>query len=895
MKALRVTIQCPQCGLSYRVKLHRFGKRVRCKCQHVFRVTPETVVDELEPDELVDDRREASLSDKPDLEPISLEAHECSPSGREKRIHPVHRITSDAPHSGWSESDKSDAIIQSAPAVALSSGLLDEGLIDPHRLGDGPMGSGINLSGLLRHKWLMLVIFVLLAAPSVPLIWRFVKPEYGSTALVRVTPIVPRVVYKTEDNGIVPLYRSFLNSQVSEIRNEKVLQRVLDRPEIQQTQWYQRKERTLSGVELGPIERLKKALSVKPRRDTEFIGVSFSSHRPQEAKLIVDAVIGEYKKYVDENLRALEAQLLNALRQQKALLLKQIEGLVETRANLSRRLNAVNMEALHTQLTAQLLAMQDDKRRLSREAYMLQWYLDQLADTQEQDPVSQEATTQPAADVQIADMVYSTDPQWYQLQTNLKNLEHALEVARQEYGDAHPKVRRLLSDIEHAGQLLQNRQVLLEAQWQQNGASTAIATEMNNSGMNNKTSLKQFLAAKQQEIQRLSVDIEDMRQQITEVGQVDSQILAVDRELNATNEQYEYVRRRLEERETESKAPARIQIASHGSISSMPDQDRRPILAGMALFGAAGVALAVGYLRQHTDQKIYGVVQMVRPTAPPFLGQLPLLRKSMVPTEFGGHCSIPMISEGQDSSMPVKLSRDVSLSYYELMERTRIIRTALLENLRGTQDRVILMTSPRSLTGKTSVSVLLAKSLSLIGKKVLLVEADLHRPALAGRLALDPTSEGLASLLVDQISDDEAIRRPEGMQFDVVTVGEWPDHFTPEVLANGVFSSCLDRWRNEYDIILLDGPPALMMADARILAGQADCILMVLRSLHDRYSEVMKVHSSLQSSGSRFIGTVLIGGKGDEGEGYGYGQGYGYGYGYGRIAPLSETDNNTKA
>ncbi|MCH7886080.1 MAG: hypothetical protein IIC01_12645, partial [Planctomycetes bacterium] len=67
---------------------------------------------------------------------------------------------------------------------------------------------GFSAGMLWRSKWLMLCTFVLICGATIPYVWLFLPPTYDATAIVRVSPVITRIVFKTEDNGLVPLYRS---------------------------------------------------------------------------------------------------------------------------------------------------------------------------------------------------------------------------------------------------------------------------------------------------------------------------------------------------------------------------------------------------------------------------------------------------------------------------------------------------------------------------------------------------------------------------------------------------------------------------------------------------------------------------------------------------------------
>jgi len=124
------------------------------------------------------------------------------------------------------------------------------------------------IESMFRFKWTILALFVLVTAPAIAAIWTQVVPEYRARAEVQVRPIIPYLVFRTEDSGMIPLYSSFVNTQVSIIEGLVVLQRALDQQEVQETQWYKEPPKSLVQRLLGNppashIVRLMDGLSVE--------------------------------------------------------------------------------------------------------------------------------------------------------------------------------------------------------------------------------------------------------------------------------------------------------------------------------------------------------------------------------------------------------------------------------------------------------------------------------------------------------------------------------------------------------------------------------------------------------------------------------------------------------
>jgi len=712
-----------------------------------------------------------------------------------------------------------------------------------------PVAAGLpafSLFMLLRAKWLILAVFVALSAALIPWIWLLTGPVYRATSLVRVSPVISRIVFKTEDNGMVPLYKSFLNTQVSVIRGPKVLQRVLDNPEVQQTTWYREPQRTwrtlLGGTPPSQLERLRDALSVQPRRDTELIDVAMMAASSAEAKLIVDTVVDAYKKYTDETFRESDIRRFETLTNERVTLQKEIDGLVESKFNYAKSLGTLDPEELRSKLVTHLSTLEAEEQELARQYEMARFTLEALEAGAEANPdgEDEEAEEVPAGPR------YADDPEWRALNLTCENTRHELEVARQRYGESHPQIKQLTANLEHGKRLRQARETELEGQWED-----ALATMGANGGEGALTRAQTAWAVQlqQRELELLHENIERQREKVASAGEMAKRIAHYDEEIRYKRELYDVVRTRLEQLEIEAKAPARIAVAAAAIAPSEPFRDRRALLTAMVLGGALCAGIALAYLKGSVDPRIQQAGDVQHTVQVPFLGQLPPL-----PTARGAitwNCN-PAVLEG-----------------------IRMVRTALLSRLRDSDDRTVLITSSSSRAGKTSVAIGLAQSLAQLGKRTLLVEADLRAPSLSLRLGLEGVGSGLAALLQGEAEDSQAIEREFLPSLDLLRAGEGAEEFDPELLANGRFAKCLARWRLHYDYIILDSPPVLPVADTRILAGQADGIVMVLRSSHCRRNEVMRAYADIGAAGGRLLGTVLVGVH--PGSRYGYGYGYGYG------------------
>ena len=217
-----------------------------------------------------------------------------------------------------------------------------------------------------------------------------------------------------------------------------------------------------------------------------------------------------------------------------------------------------------------------------------------------------------------------------------------------------------------------------------------------------------------------------------------------------------------------------------------------------------------------------------------------------------------------------------------LSESFRILRTNInyLVPLKNSGS-VIYVTSTVKGEGKTFVSVNLAITLSTLGKKVILIGADLRNPQLHNTLNLERSNEkGVANYLVDdalKISDIKAKNLSHETKFDIIFSGVIPPN-PAELMSNGRFEILLKELKHEYDYIIVDTAPTLLVTDTTLITDLADAILYVTRANFTE-KKLLKFISNLKDLNSiRNMGIILnnVG----ENRGYGYSSNYGYGYGY---------------
>ena len=179
---------------------------------------------------------------------------------------------------------------------------------------------------------------------------------------------------------------------------------------------------------------------------------------------------------------------------------------------------------------------------------------------------------------------------------------------------------------------------------------------------------------------------------------------------------------------------------------------------------------------------------------------------------------------------------------------------------RGAQANVIVLTSPEPGEGKTTVASNLAIALAHIGRRVILVDGDLRRPRLA-QIFDRPCSTGLADLLDADIPVEHLLLSDYITETPIANLSLLATRPARDGISTMLHSTrmrvLLDRLRQEYDHVIIDSPPMLHIADARVLGWLADGVLLVLRARRTTKEAAVAAYDCLLQDGINVLGTVL--------------------------------------
>lgn len=191
---------------------------------------------------------------------------------------------------------------------------------------------------------------------------------------------------------------------------------------------------------------------------------------------------------------------------------------------------------------------------------------------------------------------------------------------------------------------------------------------------------------------------------------------------------------------------------------------------------------------------------------------------------------------------------------YHFEEAIKTLRTNI--QFCGNGLKTIMFTSSLPDEGKSEITFALAASLGSIGKKVLLVDADIRKSVLVKRYEIKGKTNGLSQYLSGQKNLEEVRYSTNIENMDIILSGPYAPN-PAELLEDTLFKKLLEESRYVYDYVIIDTPPMGSLIDGAIIASHCDGAVIVVESENISYHLVQKVKSQLEKSGCRILGAVL--------------------------------------
>lgn len=683
---------------------------------------------------------------------------------------------------------------------------------------------GVNLLGVAwRSRWSILLCMILGGFAAWGYLQR-VTPLYTSTARVYVEKHVPRLL--SQDSGMGGFSSKYLYTQAELIRSAPVLESAVNSPDCASLETFRQVD--------SPVALLLEKLEVEVGERDDLLYLSIELPNAVEAGRIVNAVVDAYITHYSADRSDTVKDVLEILRKEKLRADRELKQHREERdqfradhvalaVQTDKNNNVVTelFTALSEQLNSAQIALIEAKTRYQRVKRMME-SPDQLP--------------------YLRTLAYASgnDRRSGDLEVQIQNLELALLAERSRWGDGYPKVKLLKESL--AG-LVERRDKLQ--------ASTIKGY------VDNQREEYELLVQRRDELQRaydkqfrLATDVSSQAAQLASLQDAyehakgySEQIATEMRQLNLNKEAGA-----INIRPVDSATPGYESFPKRSKILSI----------GLALGSLLGFGIA--WLREMLDQRLKSVEEIASVMQLPVIGALPIITGI----------------RGQGEAGRSNGGRIVALEpQCPASEAVRTLRTALHFGLAGPESKVFVVTSPAPGDGKSTVASNLAIAMANTGQRVLLIDADMRKPTQHDIFQVTAES-GTAAMLSGTIAPAEAIL-PSGIpSLDLMPCGKRPTN-PVELLTNGVLNEALSQLGEHYDRIVIDSPPVMPVADARMIAALADCTMLVLRAERSTKRLSVAARDELIKVRTQRLGLVVNAAPMHRSN-YGYGSYGGYGH-----------------
>jgi len=336
----------------------------------------------------------------------------------------------------------------------------------------------------------------------------------------------------------------------------------------------------------------------------------------------------------------------------------------------------------------------------------------------------------------------------------------------------------------------------------------------------------------QQQIAALDKAINEKKEALGKKSQQSVELQVGAAELEQLQEIAADMNLKLEQFDIEDVAPDRIRLIQKATPAPAISATTRYTIVGLgAAAGFALTCLGIAYM-EFRNRRLDGPEQVGEGLGIRVVGTLPGLsaRKMLDPD----HPVVAQLTESIDS-----------------------VRTLLMHDASSKRRQVVMVTSATTQEGRTTVASQLAASLARAGRRTLLVDGDLRRPALHALFDV-PLEDGLCEVLRAEVDVADVIRPTHAEGLWLLTAG-YCDVDAIHALATEQLQPAFEKLRSEYDFVIIDGGPVLGMSDALIFGQYSDGAILSVRRDFSQMPKINEAASLLRSVGVRLIGSVVNG------------------------------------
>jgi capsular exopolysaccharide synthesis family protein len=682
---------------------------------------------------------------------------------------------------------------------------------------------------LKRHRW-KIAGFVLISVICTYIVSKRLTPIYESTATVDVDRRMPTgVVGQDANSTAVGDTDQFLTTQIKLIQSDSVL-----RPVAQQ---YHLRDFEKRGPEWS-TERAQRTpvtltnLKVVRPPNTFLLLISYRSPDPDLAASVANAVANSYLQRTFEIRYNATADLSTFMEKQLEALRVKMEKSGLALAQFERELDVINPDDKSSILSARLTQLNTEYTNAQTER------------------VKKEAAWQSIQSGTLESAEVSTQGE------TLKTIEARLDEATQKFAEV--KARALANHPDYRKAAAEVAELQRQYQVARTSVVRRVETEYKEAA-NREAMLQKTVGETKGEFDRLNAR--------------SFQYHELKREADADRGLYEELVRKIKEAGINSgfqNSSIRIADAARPGLNPVFPNTKLNLL--LALLFSTMLAVGAAVLSDVLDHTIRDPEQARALLGAEVMGSLPMVRT------WKGKLMAANTNGARDSKALAKMGQSAARASTGYEEAVRTLRNSILLSTFDHPLKSLMLSSASPSEGKTTIAVHLAIAHAQQKHKTLLIDGDLRRPGVHGKLGLTPES-GLAAALLNGLSWREKLIQPEGVP-DLYVLPAGPSSRRCADLIGANLKQILAQAEAEYDLVIVDAPPILGFPEPLQMAAAVDGVVMVAVAGETNRKAIDLALTTLRRLRANVLGLVLNEITSDTSDGYYYHGYYGKYYKY---------------
>jgi capsular exopolysaccharide synthesis family protein len=695
----------------------------------------------------------------------------------------------------------------------------------------------VDYRGLLRafcRRWLVaLSLGVVLGGAGFAAVYCFLPPQRATASSQLFFPQVTQRMAFDLGERTADLERA-MQTQMTLAKSRRVLTEALADSEVAKLAILQEED--------DPLEWLEQNVKVASVGSSEIMEISLASARHSEdlvplvAKVtmvfcgLVDENLRKDRRYSRDQLKVIANSYEKTIRDTRRILREAQQQVGSTGDNKSlaqlqqlRQLECVEAQQELTHLRSQLRTL-----RLQIEAIV--------------EAMKKGAAPEAVINAAQVEGQVEKDPLMLQYEMQKREIERAIEdiLQRAVMGEKEPSLIRERNRLAQVREAARKRRKQLESlvteRLRDDGRRDApYQLEACKQRLAYMTKLEALLV---DEVKRLGDDSRSLVRNSQDL--IEFQRIVDDKE-----EQLKSINKRIAALDVELESPRRVQPIQDAMLRVPRDKVRRLAFSGgttlaLLLLACAGVTLV-----EYRSRRLDSTAEVVDELGMTVIGTVPVYR-------------------------PASPRSGESSAYWErrLVDSVDGARTMLLHIARREGLKVVMIASAQPAEGKTSLSGQLAASLARAGRRTLLIDADLRKPALHELFSV-ADAPGLSEVLRDTDPLTGVIQATPVPNLFLMAAGR-SDESVLQILASEATAGILQALRQDYDFILVDSSPVLPVPDGLMIAQHVDGVLFSVMQRVSRLPSVKAACQRLAMVGARILGAVVSASRDDPAYGYRY-------------------------